>query len=165
MSALPRVVLSEDISDAGKAVLRGRAELILAPDTTAATATRLLADADGLILRASTQITREVLSGATKLRIIARTGIGYDNVNLPDATAHGIVATNTPEQPMPETMDPLAVTTAGIYSMRICVTGACCVGSACVDVTEAECLSLAGQFSAPGVSCSAVQPAAFACDL
>lgn len=39
------------------------------------------------------------------LRIIARTGIGYDNVNLPDATAHGIVATNTPDGPTESTAE------------------------------------------------------------
>ncbi|MCB0126343.1 MAG: hypothetical protein KDE58_28995, partial [Caldilineaceae bacterium] len=39
------------------------------------------------------------------LRMIARTGIGYDNVNLADATAHGIVATNTPDGPTESTAE------------------------------------------------------------
>lgn len=39
------------------------------------------------------------------LRMIARTGIGFDNVNLPDATARGIVATNTPDGPTESTAE------------------------------------------------------------
>ena len=39
------------------------------------------------------------------LRMIARTGIGYDNVNLADATAHGIVVTNTPDGPTESTAE------------------------------------------------------------
>ena len=48
MTMLPTIVLSEDVHPAGKALLEGKAQLILAPDTTEATAARLLAEAEAL---------------------------------------------------------------------------------------------------------------------
>lgn len=97
MSTHHRVVLSEDIHPAGKKLLEaGGVRFVLAPDTTEATAVRLLADADGLILRASTRVTREVLRGARRLRVIARTGVGYDNVDVAAASELGILVTIVP---------------------------------------------------------------------
>ena len=53
-------------------------------------------DAEALIIRSSTQVTREILSHAKKLKIIGRAGIGVDNVDCDAATERGIVIVNTP---------------------------------------------------------------------
>jgi D-3-phosphoglycerate dehydrogenase len=55
-----------------------------------------LADADALIVRSATKVTPDVLAASPKLRIIARAGSGVDNVDLPAASARGIVVTNAP---------------------------------------------------------------------
>ncbi len=55
-----------------------------------------LADADALIVRSATKVTPELLAAAPKLSIIARAGSGVDNVDLPAASARGIVVTNAP---------------------------------------------------------------------
>lgn len=52
-------------------------------------------DVDGMILMMH-PVSEQVLSQMPKLKVIARYGVGYDNVNLDDADAHGIIVTNTP---------------------------------------------------------------------
>lgn len=54
-------------------------------------------DAEALIIR-SDIVDEKVLDAAKKLKIVVRAGAGYDNINLPAATAHGVVAMNTPGQ-------------------------------------------------------------------
>lgn len=56
-----------------------------------------VADADALIIR-SDKVDAEVLAAAKNLKIVVRAGAGYDNVDLEAATAHNVVAENTPGQ-------------------------------------------------------------------
>lgn len=56
-----------------------------------------VADADALIIR-SDKVDAEVLAAAKQLKIVVRAGAGYDNIDLDAATAHGVVAMNTPGQ-------------------------------------------------------------------
>jgi D-3-phosphoglycerate dehydrogenase len=51
---------------------------------------------DGLAIRSATKVTANLLEAATNLRVIGRAGIGVDNVDIPAATARGIVVMNTP---------------------------------------------------------------------
>jgi len=55
------------------------------------------ADVDALIVR-SDEVTPEVFGAAKNLKIVVRAGAGFDNVNLPSATEHGVVVMNTPGQ-------------------------------------------------------------------
>lgn len=54
-------------------------------------------DVDAMIIR-SDKVTEEVLDAAKKLKIVVRAGAGYDNIDLEAATAHHVVAENTPGQ-------------------------------------------------------------------
>ena len=56
-----------------------------------------VADADALIIR-SDKVDAEVLDAAKELKIVVRAGAGYDNIDLAAATAHNVVAENTPGQ-------------------------------------------------------------------
>ncbi len=60
-----------------------------------------LADAiggyDGLIVRSGAEVTADVLARADKLRGIARAGVGVDNIDVPAATARGVLVMNTPD--------------------------------------------------------------------
>jgi D-3-phosphoglycerate dehydrogenase len=51
---------------------------------------------DGLAIRSATRVNSEIISAATNLKVIGRAGIGVDNVDVPAATARGIVVMNTP---------------------------------------------------------------------
>ncbi len=51
---------------------------------------------EGLAIRSSTTVTPEILAAATNLKVIGRAGIGVDNVDIPTASANGVVVMNTP---------------------------------------------------------------------
>jgi D-3-phosphoglycerate dehydrogenase / 2-oxoglutarate reductase len=57
---------------------------------------RDLADADALIVRSATLVDRSLIDAAARLRVIARAGAGVDNIDVPAATARGIVVMNAP---------------------------------------------------------------------
>ncbi len=51
---------------------------------------------DGLAIRSSTKVTKAILDAAKNLKVIGRAGIGVDNVDIPAASAQGVVVMNTP---------------------------------------------------------------------
>ena len=55
-----------------------------------------LGDAEALFVRSAVKVNAEVLAKAPKLRVIGRAGVGVDNVDLPAATAAGVLVMNTP---------------------------------------------------------------------
>jgi D-3-phosphoglycerate dehydrogenase len=55
-----------------------------------------LSDADALMVRSAVKVNAEVLAKAPKLKVIGRAGVGVDNVDLPAATAAGVLVMNTP---------------------------------------------------------------------
>ncbi len=52
---------------------------------------------DGLAIRSATKVTAEVIAAAKRLKVVGRAGIGVDNIDIPVATARGIVVMNTPK--------------------------------------------------------------------
>jgi len=55
-----------------------------------------IADAEALIVRSATRVTKELMSHAPRLRVIGRAGVGVDNIDLEEATRRGILVMNTP---------------------------------------------------------------------
>ncbi len=53
-------------------------------------------DADGLIIRSGTKVTKELIDAAPKLKVVGRAGTGLDNVDIPACNKRGIVVMNTP---------------------------------------------------------------------
>ncbi len=56
----------------------------------------IIKDYDALIVRSQTQVSASVIKAAEKLKVIARAGVGVDNVDVEEATKRGIVVMNTP---------------------------------------------------------------------
>src|SRR5262249_57638193 len=56
----------------------------------------VIGDFDGLAIRSATKVTAKLLEKAKKLRVVGRAGIGVDNVDIPAATARGVIVMNTP---------------------------------------------------------------------
>ncbi len=52
---------------------------------------------DGMVVRSATQVTAELLSHAKKMKVVGRAGVGVDNVDIPSATAKGVLVMNTPD--------------------------------------------------------------------
>lgn len=86
-----RILLSEPIEAAGLAALQGKAEVVISPDPSNETVGRLLKDADALILRTATKVSRAMIAAAPRLKVISRTGGGLNNVDIDAATEFGVV--------------------------------------------------------------------------
>jgi D-3-phosphoglycerate dehydrogenase len=80
------------------------AELVEAPATDEETLVELAAGIDAIIV-CYAPITRRVVDAASSCRVIARTGIGYDNVDVEAATKRGIPVTNVPDYCVDEVAD------------------------------------------------------------
>ena len=57
---------------------------------------KIIGEYDGLAMRSSTKVSEKLLSLATNLKVIGRAGIGVDNIDVPAASAKGVVVMNTP---------------------------------------------------------------------
>ena len=55
-----------------------------------------LADADAVLVRSATQVDEEAIAAARRLKVIARAGVGLDNVDIPAATKAGVMVVNAP---------------------------------------------------------------------
>ena len=75
----------------------GNEPVLLEKYTEKAQLLAAVADVDAMIIR-SDKVDSEVLDAAKQLKIVVRAGAGYDNIDLAAATAHGVVAENTPGQ-------------------------------------------------------------------
>lgn len=93
------VLVADNVDKAALAVLNAAPDLtvIAAGQMTREQVIQHLPEADALVIRSATQCDAEMLSHATKLKVIARAGVGVDNVDLNVATNSGIVVMNTPD--------------------------------------------------------------------
>jgi len=58
---------------------------------------KIIPEYDALVVRSDTKVTQKIIEAGKNLKIIARAGVGVDNVDLPSATKYGIVVVNSPE--------------------------------------------------------------------
>lgn len=95
--AKPRVLISDKMDPYAAVIFRERGCEV--DEITGETPEQLIArigDYDGLAIRSSTKVTKEILAAAKNLKVIGRAGIGVDNVDIPAASAQGVVVMNTP---------------------------------------------------------------------
>ncbi|SKC64020.1 phosphoglycerate dehydrogenase [Maledivibacter halophilus] len=58
---------------------------------------KIIESYDGLVIRSSTKVNKELLSKAKKLKVVGRAGNGIDNIDIDEATKKGVVVANTPD--------------------------------------------------------------------
>ena len=94
-----KILAADKLSDVGLEWLRGQDDVDVdsRPGLSPAELAEVIGDYDGLIVRSGTKVTADVLQKAHKLRGIARAGVGVDNIDIPAATARGILVMNTPD--------------------------------------------------------------------
>src|SRR5881409_1816697 len=95
----PRVLVSDKLSKTAVQVFKDRGVAVDYLPDLGKDKEKLLAvigDYDGLAVRSATKVSEKLIAAATKLRVIGRAGIGVDNVDVPVATARGIIVMNTP---------------------------------------------------------------------
>nr|WP_315379507.1 phosphoglycerate dehydrogenase [uncultured Sphingomonas sp.] len=94
---MPKVLISDKMDPKAAQIFRERG--VEVDEITGKTPDELKAiigDYDGLAIRSSTKVTKDILAHATNLKVIGRAGIGVDNVDIPAASAQGVVVMNTP---------------------------------------------------------------------
>src|SRR5437588_8382387 len=95
----PRVLISDALSPAAVQIFKDRGvEVDFQPKLGADKdkLAELVGNFDGLAIRSATKVTPKILERAKNLKVIGRAGIGVDNVDIPAATAKGIIVMNTP---------------------------------------------------------------------
>ena len=93
---LPVVLIAEELSPATVAALGSGVHVRTVDGTDRAALLREVAGAAALLVRSATQVDAEVLAAAPALRVVARAGVGLDNVDVPAATAAGVMVVNAP---------------------------------------------------------------------
>ncbi|HEX6053786.1 MAG TPA: phosphoglycerate dehydrogenase [Gemmatimonadaceae bacterium] len=98
MTAMYRVLVADQISLDGLAPLRddSRFELVVRPGLKGTDLADAIAEADAVLVRSATQITRESLARANGLKVIGRAGVGVDTIDVDAATERGIAVLTAP---------------------------------------------------------------------
>src|SRR5947209_7640422 len=91
----PRVVVADPLAEHGLALLRSHLDVTLPPDERVLY--DVLPDSAALIVRSRTRVTAGLLDHGPSLRLVARAGIGVDNIDVPAATERGILVINAPQ--------------------------------------------------------------------
>ena len=92
----PVVLIAEELAPAAIDVLADDFEVRHVDGTDRVALLAELADADAVIVRSATHMDGEALAAATRLKVVARAGVGLDNVDIAAATARGVMVVNAP---------------------------------------------------------------------
>ncbi|KAL2019906.1 hypothetical protein VTK56DRAFT_9081 [Thermocarpiscus australiensis] len=97
-SSLPRILVPEKLSPEGLALLRATGYQVDTPPArlTPADLIGRIPAYHALIVRSETRVTADVLAAAARLRVVARAGVGVDNIDVDAATRRGVVVVNSP---------------------------------------------------------------------
>jgi D-3-phosphoglycerate dehydrogenase len=93
-----KIVIAENIAEAAEEIFHAAdpSWQVLNLVKTKGPVAEAAMDADALLIRTVTKVTPQFLEGTRRLRVIARAGVGVDNINLDAATRRGIVVMNVP---------------------------------------------------------------------
>jgi D-3-phosphoglycerate dehydrogenase len=93
----PIVLIAEQLAPSVLAVLGDGFDVRHVDGTDRDALLPALADADAVLIRSATRIDDEALAAAPRLQVVARAGIGLDNVDVAAATARGVMVVNAPQ--------------------------------------------------------------------
>ncbi|MEW6009931.1 phosphoglycerate dehydrogenase [Methanobacterium alkalithermotolerans] len=92
-----KVIIADSINEKGISDLKEVAEVTVATSITPEELVEVIKEYDAIVVRSRTKVTREVIEAGSKLKVIARAGVGVDNVDVQAATEKGIMVINAPE--------------------------------------------------------------------
>ncbi|MBQ1015747.1 phosphoglycerate dehydrogenase, partial [Micromonospora sp. M51] len=92
----PVVLIAEELAPAAIEVLAHDFDVRHVDGTDRPALLSALSEADAVIVRSATQIDAEAIAAAPRLKVVARAGVGLDNVEVPAATARGVMVVNAP---------------------------------------------------------------------
>jgi D-3-phosphoglycerate dehydrogenase / 2-oxoglutarate reductase len=93
----PRVLISDQMDPKAEQIFRERGcDVDVITGKTPEELGEIIGQYDGLAIRSTTKLTKELIAKATNLKVVGRAGIGVDNIDIPAASVKGIVVMNTP---------------------------------------------------------------------
>lgn len=92
-----KVLIPEKVSPDGLQLLQATLEVHEKKGLSAEELLSIIGDYEALIVRSETKVTAQLLAAGKKLRVVARAGVGVDNVDLTAATKLGIIVINSPQ--------------------------------------------------------------------
>lgn len=96
MTPRPKVLIPEKVSPDGLALLSATLEVHERKGLSPEQLLDIIPDYDALIVRSETKVNAQLLNAAKRLKVVARAGVGVDNVDVETATKNGIVVVNSP---------------------------------------------------------------------
>ncbi|PQE25469.1 phosphoglycerate dehydrogenase protein [Rutstroemia sp. NJR-2017a BBW] len=92
----PKILIPEKVSPDGLALLTPHFQIDQRTSLSASDLLSLIPSYTALIIRSETKVTSAVLQAAHSLKVVARAGVGVDNIDIDAATKHGIIVVNSP---------------------------------------------------------------------
>ena len=93
-----KILVSDLITENGLSVLKdANFDVVELPDGTPEEILKASRDVHGWVIRSGTKVTAKMIENAENLNVIARAGVGLDNIDIPVATRRGVVVMNTPD--------------------------------------------------------------------
>ncbi|MBQ0067823.1 MAG: phosphoglycerate dehydrogenase [Phascolarctobacterium sp.] len=92
-----KVFVSNDISEKGIALLKEKFDVDVSPNLKDEELLKVIDKYDAIVTRSQMRFTKEIINAASKLKVIGRAGVGVDNIDVPAATAKGVMVINAPE--------------------------------------------------------------------
>jgi D-3-phosphoglycerate dehydrogenase len=91
-----KILLTDGLEENGQALMRASAEVVnqngISPDDLL----KVIGEYDALIVRGRTRVTPAVFDAGKRLKVVGRSGVGVDNIDLSAARAHGVTVVNAP---------------------------------------------------------------------
>ena len=92
-----RILVADKLSEAGVAALSEHHDVDVKTGLPKDDLLAVIRDYDGVVVRSATTIDADVIAAGTNLKVIARAGVGLDNVDVDAATRHGVIVCNAPQ--------------------------------------------------------------------
>jgi D-3-phosphoglycerate dehydrogenase / 2-oxoglutarate reductase len=92
-----RILVADPLAEAGVAALAAHHEVDVKTGLAKEDLLAIAGDYDAIVVRSQTTIDADVLDAATQLKVVARAGVGLDNVDVEAATRHGVIVCNAPQ--------------------------------------------------------------------
>jgi len=91
-----KILVTDGLEENGLALLRASAELVEQNGISVDDLVKVVGEYDALIIRGRTKVTPAVFDAGKKLKVVGRSGVGVDNIDLNAAKAHGVTVVNAP---------------------------------------------------------------------
>ena len=91
-----KILIADRVVEEGIDILRNHAEVDIRTGLKPEELLTIIGDYDAMVVRSQTQVTADVIKAGQKLQVVARAGVGVDNIDVEEATRQGIVVVNAP---------------------------------------------------------------------